>query len=416
MRIRVFTPSIEKVSENCPNLCVCCTISPQIAATLKARGWRSRVHLKPRAPVSSQKQFRREVTMSEKLAKMLTLEKLSGYWSKIERFSVRSWHSNRSLTLLVLFSLACLIVSTLGLALDPRLINGEHAWIKPCKFSTSLAVYGLTLIWFSHYLTKHKIFFRWTCRAALAGTVVELLAIIVQVVRGTTSHFNHATSFDHMMYATITAAITPVAFGVIALFVMLLREERLPSVLGLSLRWGVFLTIVGLIPGVLMVLPDSVHDLILCCQQFDGHSVGTSSSTLTGGGPGLPFLGWSTVAGDLRVAHFAGIHGLQVLPFVGLLIDRLGSRLSTLKQQLLVWNAGLLYLGSILVLTWQALCTESVAAPSPRTILVALVLLSLSTLGVALTIWLPRLSPRVLTPIMVEESFDQQRVTLTLRG
>ncbi|MDQ0743823.1 hypothetical protein QFZ62_001131 [Clavibacter sp. B3I6] len=86
------------------------------------------------------------------------------------------------------------------------------------------------------------------------------------------------------------------------------------------------------------------------------------------GGPGLPVLGWSTTAGDLRIPHFVGMHALQLLPIAALLLGAAGRRIPALAPDRvrvrLTAIAAAAYLAVVGLVTVQALGGEPVSAPS----------------------------------------------------
>lgn len=99
-------------------------------------------------------------------------------------------------------------------------------------------------------------------------------------------------------------------------------------------------------------------------------TVGTTD-TLSGSTPRASSA--AALAIDLRVGHFFGLHGLQVLPFLAFLLTRpAAKRRLTQRQRVgLIWTAGLGYLGLTLLLTWQAMRAQPLIAPDSTTLLAA---------------------------------------------
>jgi len=140
-----------------------------------------------------------------------------------------------------------------------------------------------------------------------------------------------------------------------------------------SLRLGLLISAIGMATAFFMVLP-TPEQSVRIAGGYGPRIVGAHSVGVRDGGPGLPVLGWSTVGGDLRVAHFVGLHALQVLPFLGWLLTRrkgLVALLGTRDRLALVWSAGVTYLGLILMLTWQALRGQSIVHPDTKTVAAA---------------------------------------------
>src|SRR5829696_4616201 len=74
----------------------------------------------------------------------------------LRAFARLLWSTNWPLTLLAAVSLPLMIVTLAGLALDPRLITGAPAWMKPFKFAVSIIFYTGTLAWMLSYVQGRR--------------------------------------------------------------------------------------------------------------------------------------------------------------------------------------------------------------------------------------------------------------------
>ncbi|HEY8600945.1 MAG TPA: hypothetical protein VIL85_21085, partial [Thermomicrobiales bacterium] len=167
----------------------------------------------------------------------------------------RAFAANPPLTIIGLGSLAMLLVALIGLLVDPTIITGVPAWLKPLKFAISIAVYSFTFLWLLAQVRGHvRLVTAVSCGAAL-GFVAELALITVQVVRGTTSHFNRATPLDAFIFQRMRDFIVLVfAMGLVAA-VLLLRQRQPDRVFAASLRAGIGLSLLGMAVAILMTVP-----------------------------------------------------------------------------------------------------------------------------------------------------------------
>ena len=211
---------------------------------------------------------------------------------------------------LVWFSLILLlsmIPTAIAYGLDDRMLNGVNIWMKPLKFQLSLAVFGLTLVWLMPLASQA---FRrgWGGRLIVWGFIVpaayEIGYIVWRASRGEASHFNIETPLASMLYSLMGVGAITIAATSLVLAYGILRNDSQPApsvfrpaaIIGLVLSF-VFATVNGMSMGGARL----------------GHFVGQPPID----GSFVPILGWSLAVGDLRVAHFLGLHAQQVIPFAG---------------------------------------------------------------------------------------------------
>jgi hypothetical protein len=260
--------------------------------------------------------------------------------------------------------------------LDSRELLGVSVWEKPIKFFISAAIFSFTYSWLSSFITKGA---RWVQLAGLfiaVSLAVELVLISAMAILGTTSHFNVSSPTAIVIWSLMATFISIVLFSTIFISLMILFQKQQEFNLKLALALGSINTAVGMGLAYLMTSP-TANQLANYQGIAGAHAVGVSD-----GGPGLPFLGWSTVAGDLRVGHFFGLHSIQVAAI--LLALSLLMPIAFRIPLIIVGN--ITWLGFVGLVTWQSLRAEPFASPSALTLTGLAVLLAVAALSFALLV------------------------------
>ncbi len=202
--------------------------------------------------------------------------------------------------------IAILLVPSFGLmTFDSRSVVGANPWLKPVKFELTFIIFNLTIGWLLIRMALPPLSARAISWVVALAMIVEISAILIQAARGLPSHYNVSTPLNAAIFTAMAVAIVLNTLAISWLCVL----SFWPQVqLAPAVAWGIRL-------GLILFLLSSLQGFQMVGHK--GHTVGA-----TDGGPGLPFLRWSTLAGDLRVAHFIGMHGLQILPLLGYLVSR----------------------------------------------------------------------------------------------
>lgn len=195
---------------------------------------------------------------------------------------------------------------------ETRTFNGINLWIKPLKFMSSAALFTATLAVFMPFMDRADRARRsvntavWIISVFL---VLEILYITFRASRAEASHYNRENLIGIVLYAWmgITILISTVLSGWLGWLILKAKEPTSYP----GLRYAVGL---GLVVGTAL---GSITAMYMSSQT--GHWVGGVQSD----SDGSLLFGWARAGGDLRVAHFIGLHAMQGIPFIGWLASRL---------------------------------------------------------------------------------------------
>lgn len=210
-------------------------------------------------------------------------------------------------------------------------VLGINAFIKPLKFFVSIVILSFTMGWYMIYLKKQKAVTIYSWVLVLVMTF-EMTVVVWQAANGRLSHFNTSTPLYILLFNLMGVAIVIFTLWTLYIGILFFVQKDFPPLLPQGYIWGIRF-------GILLFVIFAFEGGHMAARL--AHTVGAPD-----GGEGLPLVNWSKHYGDLRIAHFFGMHSLQILPLAGISLTK------TKTQILLLSMAWLLF---VIILYRQAL-------------------------------------------------------------
>ncbi len=285
---------------------------------------------------------------------------------------------------LVLFSLAAMLV-------DHRQLMGESVWLKPFKFGLAFTLYSGTLAWLLSLPHRGSRATWWLGTLFAVTGFVDVGFIVLQAARGTFSHFNadHADRVNDIGQMVFASGVPGLFVANLAIAVILSWQRILDRPASRAVHAGLALAVAGMALGYLMGFTGEQTALDAEGRTVPlaaGHTVTETAQPGRDAGATMPITHWSTVGGDLRVPHFAGLHGIQVLLAAALALAWLARRHPWLTERVRarlvgVWAVG--YAGLLALLLRQALRAQPLLRPDTETAVTAVILAALTLTATA---------------------------------
>ena len=199
------------------------------------------------------------------------------------------------------FGLVCLLLSVVFLLLTKITtvqVYHVNAWYKPFKFAFSTFLFAWAMAWYCYYLPNFNIhLFNWSVIILLG---FEIFYIAFQASKGQLSHYNLSTPIYSTLYSMMALAATLVTLYTAYVGILFFKNDfpALPIYYLWAIRLGIIIFVIFSFEGFAM-------------GARLNHSVGALNDNSN-----WLIIGWSKTVGDLRVAHFIGMHALQVLPLL----------------------------------------------------------------------------------------------------